>query len=242
VSAVPGDARRVGVLALQGDVSEHVAALDRLGAEVRLVRMPGDLDDVDAIVIPGGESTTLMMLLDSAELRAPLASRLHGGMPALGTCAGMILLSREVLDGRSDQHPLGAIDISVRRNAFGRQTDSFEADLDVGALGASMHAVFIRAPSIERLGDGVVTLASVVVAGDRRVVCARQGVVTVVSFHPELAGDDRLHQLLLDDMAALSLQSSLALASAISPSGVASVLGKPLCCSLQRVEPFLIRP
>jgi len=205
VSAVPGLARRVGVLALQGDVSEHVAALDRLGAEVRLVRLPRDLDDVEAIVIPGGESTTLMMLLDSSELRSPLALRLRAGMPALGTCAGMILLSREVLDGRPDQLPLGAIDIAVRRNAFGRQTDSFEADLEVGALGAPVHAVFIRAPSIERLGDDVVALANVVVAGESRVVCAREGVVTVASFHPELAGDDRLHQLLLDDVAANSV-------------------------------------
>jgi 5'-phosphate synthase pdxT subunit len=204
---MPGKARRVGVLALQGDVTEHVAALDRLGADVQLVRLPDDLNAIDAIVIPGGESTTLMMLLDSSGLRGPLESRLEAGMPALGTCAGMILLSRVVLDGRPDQQPFGAIDIAVRRNAFGRQTDSFETDLDVGALGEPMHAVFIRAPSIERLGEGVSKLASVVVAGAERIVCARQGVVTVTSFHPELAGDDRLHQLLLDDIVASSIRS-----------------------------------
>jgi pyridoxal 5'-phosphate synthase pdxT subunit len=204
VSAVPGSTRRIGVLALQGDVTEHVAALDRLGAEVKLVRLPVDLEAIDGIVIPGGESTTLMMLIDSAELRLPLSDRLSAGMPALGTCAGMILLSSEVLDGRADQRPFGAIDISVRRNAFGRQTESFEADVDVRDFEHPMHAVFIRAPAIERLGSDVEQLASVEVEGEMRVVCARQGVVTVASFHPELAGDDRLHQFLLDDCGALT--------------------------------------
>jgi 5'-phosphate synthase pdxT subunit len=204
---VPGSTRRIGVLALQGDVTEHVAALERLGAEVQLVRLPVDLDAIDAIVIPGGESTTLMMLIDSAELRAPLSHRLSSGMPALGTCAGMILLSNEVLDGRADQLPFRAIDISVRRNAFGRQTESFEADIDVHDFDTPMHAVFIRAPAIERLGTGVEQLASVEVEGETRVVCARQGVVTVASFHPELAGDDRLHQILLDDCASRAIHS-----------------------------------
>jgi pyridoxal 5'-phosphate synthase pdxT subunit len=196
---VPGRSRRIGVLALQGDVTEHVAALERLGALVQPVRLPADLESIEALVIPGGESTTLMMLIDSAGLREPLAARLDAGMPALGTCAGMILLSTEVLDGRADQRPFGAIDISVRRNAFGRQTESFEADLDVRDFGAPMHAVFIRAPAIARLGDGVEALATIEVDGATRVVCARKGVVTVAAFHPELAGDDRLHQLLLDD-------------------------------------------
>jgi 5'-phosphate synthase pdxT subunit len=163
------------------------------------VRLPADLEQVDALVLPGGESTTLLMLLDSAGLREPLCARLDAGMPALGTCAGMILLATEVLDGRSDQRPLSAIDISVRRNAFGRQTDSFETDLDVIGMDLPMHAVFIRAPAIERIGDNVVVLASVEVAGAQRVVCARQGVVTVSSFHPELASDDRLHRLLVED-------------------------------------------
>jgi 5'-phosphate synthase pdxT subunit len=187
------------VLALQGDVGEHLAALTRLGVASLLVRLPADLERVDALVLPGGESTTLMMLLDSAQLREPLASRLAAGMPALGTCAGMILLATEVLDGRSDQRPLSAIDISVRRNAFGRQTASFETDLDVKEMSAPMHAVFIRAPAIERVGAGVDVLASVEVEGSTRVVCAREGVVTVASFHPELAGDDRLHRMLVED-------------------------------------------
>jgi pyridoxal 5'-phosphate synthase pdxT subunit len=207
VSGLPGSPRRIGVLALQGDVTEHVAALERLGAEVQLVRLPADLDAIDAIVIPGGESTTLMMLIDSAGLRSPLGDRLGAGMPALGTCAGMILLSNEVLDGRPDQQPFGAIDISVRRNAFGRQTESFEADIDVHHFETPMHAVFIRAPAIERLGSGVEQLASVEVEGEMRVVCAREGGVTVASFHPELAGDDRLHQLLLNDCASRSAHS-----------------------------------
>jgi pyridoxal 5'-phosphate synthase pdxT subunit len=207
VSVVPGLSRRIGVLALQGDVTEHVAALERLGALVQLVRLPADLEAIEALVIPGGESTTLMMLIDSAGLRGPLAARLDAGMPALGTCAGMILLSTEVLDGRADQLPFGAIDISVRRNAFGRQTESFEADLDVADFEAPMHAVFIRAPSIQRLGDGVKELASIEVDGERRVVCARQGVVIVASFHPELAADDRLHQLLLDDCSEATITS-----------------------------------
>ena len=207
MSSLPGSTRRIGVLALQGDVTEHVAALERLGAEVQLVRLPADLDAIDAIVIPGGESTTLMMLIDSAELRAPLSDRLSAGMPALGTCAGMILLSSEVLDGRADQRPFGAIDISVRRNAFGRQTESFEADIDVRDFETPMHAVFIRAPAIERLGPGVEQLAGVEVEGEMRVVCARQGTVTVASFHPELAGDDRLHHLLLRDCASSATHS-----------------------------------
>jgi 5'-phosphate synthase pdxT subunit len=196
---MPGAARRIGVLALQGDVSEHRAALERLGATVQLVRLPEDLDAIEGLVIPGGESTTLMMLIDSAGLREPLASRLAEGLPALGTCAGMILLSTEVLDGRADQKPFGAIDISVRRNAFGRQTVSFEADLEVRDFEVPMHAVFIRAPAIERVGAGVDQLAAVAAFGETRVVCAKQGVVTVAAFHPELAGDDRLHQLFLDD-------------------------------------------
>lgn len=204
MSAVSGSSRRVGVLALQGDVSEHIAALTRLGVESVPVRLPADLERVDALVLPGGESTTLMMLLDSAGLRDPLFARLQAGMPALGTCAGMILLAGEVLDGRSDQYPLSAIDISVRRNAFGRQMDSFETELDVSGMTLPMHAVFIRAPAIERVGEGVEILASVDVEGKTRVVCAREGVVTVTSFHPELAGDDRLHRMLVEDCARVS--------------------------------------
>lgn len=194
-----GSARRIGVLGLQGDVTEHLAALERLAVDAIEVRLPSDLEEVDGLVLPGGESTTLMMLIDSAGLREPLEKRLASGMPALGTCAGMILLASEVLDGRPDQRPFAAIDISARRNAFGRQTDSFECELDVAGLETPMHAVFIRAPAIAWVGDAVEVLATVHVAGEERIVCARQGVVTVASFHPELANDDRLHQLLVDD-------------------------------------------
>jgi len=197
------------VLALQGDVTEHELVLAGLGATTRRVRRPADLDAVDAIVLPGGESTTLGMLLDSSGLREPLHERLSAGMPALGTCAGMILLARELLDGRPDQVPLGAIDIVVRRNAFGRQRESFEADLAVrGIEGPPMHGVFIRAPVVEAVGPGVEVLAEVSYpgGGTRAVVC-RQRRVTVCSFHPELSGDARLHGLLLADAARVSAGS-----------------------------------
>ena len=186
---------KVGVIALQGATEPHIAVLDALGAIAVAVRTPEDLAGVDAVVLPGGESTTMSFLLDSSGLREPLEARLRDGMPALGTCAGMILLATDVLDGRSDQESLGAIDITVRRNAFGRQRDSFEADLDVdGVAGGRFHAVFIRAPAVERVGDGVDVLASI---GGRPVLC-RQGGVTVCSFHPELGDDLRLHQRFLE--------------------------------------------
>lgn len=197
----------VGVLALQGDVREHRALLEHLGAEVVEVRIPADLKDVGGLVFPGGESTTLGMLLDSSGLREPIAERLGEGMPALGTCAGMILLSREVLDGRRDQVPLGAIDITVRRNAFGRQLESFESTLEVRGLeGGSLHAVFIRAPVVEAVGPGVEVLAEVrpdPAAAARPVVCA-QGAVLVAAFHPELTGEERLHRRFLDTVASSS--------------------------------------
>jgi pyridoxal 5'-phosphate synthase pdxT subunit len=145
--------------------------------------------------MPGGESTTMSMLLESAELFEPLSSRLRHGMPAFGTCAGMILLSSEVLDGRSDQRSFGVLDVAVRRNAFGRQVDSFEADLEVdGLAGGSFPAVFIRAPVVERTGEGIDVLASV----DGAPVLVRQGRVLAAAFHPELSGDLRLHQLFLE--------------------------------------------
>ncbi|MCU1490138.1 MAG: pdxT [Acidimicrobiaceae bacterium] len=191
----------IGVLALQGDVREHVAVLTALGAEVRLLRRPEHLEGLDAVVLPGGESTTLSLLLGSSGLSGPLADALGGGLPALGTCAGMILLSREVLDGRPDQTSLGVIDIAVRRNAFGRQVESFEADLDVKGLETPMHAVFIRAPFVESVGPNVEVLAAVERPdGSSRPVVCREGSVLVASFHPELAGDDRLHRLLLDEV------------------------------------------
>lgn len=188
---------RVGVLALQGDVREHRAVLDALGADVSPVRRPQDLEAVDALVLPGGESTTLLLLLESSGLAEPLAARLAAGMPALGTCAGMILLGGEVLDGRPGQRGLGAVDVAVRRNAFGRQIASFEADLDVAGVDGPMHAVFIRAPVVEKAGEDVEVLATVDLDGEERPVVCRQGNVVVASFHPELSGDGRLHALAL---------------------------------------------
>ena len=190
-------APRVGVLALQGDVREHAAVLDGLGAEVVPVRRPDQLAAVDALVLPGGESTTLTLLLASSGLAGPLAERLAGGMPALGTCAGMILLGGEVVDGRPGQRGLGAIDVAVRRNAFGRQIASFEADLEVTGVDGPMHAVFIRAPVVEKAGDLVEVLATVRLGDEDRPVVCRQGNVVVASFHPELSGDGRLHALAL---------------------------------------------
>jgi len=196
VSARPPE--RVGVLALQGDFREHIELLRHLGADAFEVRGPAELRRAGAIVLPGGESTTMSLLLESSGLLAPLQERLAAGMPALGTCAGMILLATEILDGRPDQHHFGAIDISVRRNAFGRQRDSFEADLDVDGLEQPLHAVFVRAPVVERAGPEVEVLASVTMDdGDEKPVVCRQGRVLVTSFHPELALDPRLHELFL---------------------------------------------
>jgi 5'-phosphate synthase pdxT subunit len=197
-SEIGAAGRAVGVLALQGDVREHVRVLTDLGQEAHEVRTPADLAGVDALVLPGGESTTMSILLESSGLLQPLRDRLRQGMPALGTCAGMILLAAEVSDGRSDQETLAAIDIGVRRNAFGRQVDSFEADLTVAGLDQPFHAVFIRAPAVERVGDGVETLAVVPDAGGApRPVLCRQGNVLVAAFHPELSRDPRIHQMFL---------------------------------------------
>jgi 5'-phosphate synthase pdxT subunit len=188
----------VGVLALQGDFREHLRLLGSLGAPAREVRVPDDLQEVRSLVVPGGESTTMSLLLESSGLLEPLRQRLAEGMPALGTCAGMIMLAAEIVDGRADQHCFGAIDISVRRNAFGRQRDSFEADLEVEGLGRPLHAVFIRAPVVERVGADVEVLATVRMGdGEEKAVVCRQGPVVVSSFHPELVGDPRLHELFL---------------------------------------------
>lgn len=182
------------MLALQGDVREHSAALADLGAHPVEVRTPADLAGVDALVLPGGESTTMSLLLGSSGLHEPVAERLRDGMPAFGTCAGMILLAAGVLDGRADQRSFGVIDVSVRRNAFGRQRDSFEAHLDVeGVTGGPFDAVFIRAPFVERAGSDVEVLAEV----DGHPVLCRQGSVLVSAFHPELSDDLRIHQLFL---------------------------------------------
>ena len=184
----------VGVLALQGDVREHLVALAGLGVTARPIRRASELTVLDGIVIPGGESTTICRLLDVFELRAPLIDRLTDGLPAFGSCAGMIVLATEILDGRADQRPLGAIDIVVRRNAFGRQVDSFESDLAIeGVDGGPVRGVFIRAPWVEHTGPGVTVLARV----GEHPVAVRQGNVLATSFHPEVSGDDRLHELFL---------------------------------------------
>jgi 5'-phosphate synthase pdxT subunit len=187
---------KVGVLALQGAFREHREVLDALGVEAVEVRTAEPLGALDALILPGGESTTMSKLLDTAGLRAPLTELLADGLPVLGTCAGMILLAREVVDGRPDQRPFGVIDVAVRRNAYGRQRDSFEADLDVAALaGGPFPGVFIRAPRIESVGDDVDVLAR----HDDHAVLARHGRVWVASFHPELSGDLRLHEQFLSD-------------------------------------------
>jgi 5'-phosphate synthase pdxT subunit len=187
------------VLSLQGDVREHVRTLAELGVAPIEVRVPADLASVDALVLPGGESTTMSLLLQSSGLLPPLRERLNDGMPAFGTCAGMILLGTDIVDGRPDQARLGAINIGVRRNAFGRQVDSFETDLSVDGLDGPLHAVFIRAPVVEWVGPDVEVLATVTGAdGSSRPVVCRQGPVLVTAFHPELSGDPRLHQLFLE--------------------------------------------
>ncbi|GGP67147.1 pyridoxal 5'-phosphate synthase glutaminase subunit PdxT [Saccharothrix coeruleofusca] len=194
----------VGVLALQGDVREHLVALAEADALARPIRRPEELAEVDGVVLPGGESTTISRLLHTFELLEPLRARIAEGMPAYGSCAGMILLADQVLDGRPDQHQLGGLDIVVRRNAFGRQVDSFESDLDFTGVGDEpVHAVFIRAPWVESAGSDVEVLARVPESEDAgeaagRIVAVRQGHVLATSFHPELTGDGRVHRLFVD--------------------------------------------
>jgi 5'-phosphate synthase pdxT subunit len=178
----------IGVLALQGAFAAHSECLASIGVQSVEVRTPEQLNSVDALLMPGGESSTMSQLLESSGLFDPISSRIADGMPVFGTCAGMILLASEILDGRSDQRSFSAIDISVRRNAFGRQVDSFE-----GAINSSIgdfHGVFIRAPRIERVGDEVEVLGSI----NNEPVLVRQGNVLAASFHPELSNDARLHE------------------------------------------------
>ena len=190
-------APRIGVLALQGDTREHLAALREAGAESMPVRRRSELEAVDGLVIPGGESTTMSHLLVDLELLGPLRSLLADGLPAYGSCAGMILLASEILDAGAkgrEALPLRAIDMTVRRNAFGRQVDSFEGDVAFAGLDDPVHAVFIRAPWVERVGDGVQVLARA--AG--HAVAVRQGPMLATAFHPEMTGDRRIHRLFLD--------------------------------------------
>lgn len=184
----------VGVLALQGAFAEHVVALRRLGAETVEVRTPAHLATVEALAMPGGESTTMSKLLTTSGLFEPLAERIADGMAVFGTCAGMILLADQVLDGRPDQRSFGAIELAVRRNGYGRQIDSFEAELPVRGLETPFRAVFIRAPMVERVGDGVEVLA----AYDGHPVLVRQGAIMAASFHPELTFDVRIHACFLE--------------------------------------------
>jgi 5'-phosphate synthase pdxT subunit len=197
----PGDPvrPRVGVLALQGDVREHLAALRRCGADAVGVRRESELDGVDALVLPGGESTAIDRLVRTFDLHEPLRARIAAGMPVLGSCAGMILLAERLTDRAPGQQTLGGIDMTVRRNGFGRQVDSFETELDVVGLdGPPMHAVFIRAPQVVEVGEGVQVLARVPVAGaGDTIVAVRQGNLLATAFHPEVSGDDRVHRLLV---------------------------------------------
>jgi pyridoxal 5'-phosphate synthase pdxT subunit len=192
----------IGVFALQGDVREHVQTLTGLGATTVAVRRPADLDELDGLVLPGGESTTMYKLAMSFDLLEPLRAAVEGGLPAYGSCAGMIMLANRIVDGIDGQRTIGGLDVVVRRNAFCRQVDSFEADVDfAGVAGGPVHAVFIRAPWVESSGAGVQVLARVDGGpADGRVVAVRggeEGQLLATSFHPELTGDARVHELFL---------------------------------------------
>jgi pyridoxal 5'-phosphate synthase pdxT subunit len=185
---------KVGVLALQGDVREHARTLENAGASAVPVKHRDDLSLVDALILPGGESTTIGKLLARFDLLGPIEERVEGGMPLYGTCAGMILMAREVAGPHEVEHGLGVLDATVRRNAYGRQVDSFEADLDVAGLDEPYRAVFIRAPSVESVGADVEVLASF----DDAPVLVRQGHLFASSFHPEMTDDGRVHELFLE--------------------------------------------
>jgi 5'-phosphate synthase pdxT subunit len=184
----------IGVLALQGDVAEHRRAVTGTGATAVAVRRPAELDAVDGLIIPGGESTTMWKLAEVFELMEPLRKRIAGGLPVFGSCAGMIMVATNLLDRIEGQETLGGLDVTVRRNAFGRQVDSFESDIDLKAVdGPPFRAVFIRAPWVEEAGPGVEVLGTEPRTG--RIVAVRQGPVLATSFHPELTRDGRIHQL-----------------------------------------------
>jgi 5'-phosphate synthase pdxT subunit len=189
----------IGVFALQGDVREHLRVVTELGAEAIGVRRPSELARCDALILPGGESTTMFKLARAFDLFEPLQARIRGGMPTFGTCAGMIMLADRLEGGTADQETLGGLDITVRRNAFGRQVDSFEENLSFAGLDDKVHAVFIRAPWVEAIGDEVEVLARVEGGpADGRIVAVRQGPLMATSFHPEVGGGDRIHRLFLD--------------------------------------------
>lgn len=189
----------IGVFALQGDVREHVRVLTDLGVTAIAVRRESELERCDGFVIPGGESTTMYKLARAFELFEPLQDRIKQGMPTFGTCAGMIMLADRVVDGTVDQETLGGLDITVRRNAFGRQVDSFEGDLGFDGFDSPVHAVFIRAPWVEQTGPGIETLASIP-SGEAagRIVAVREGHLMATSFHPEVGGDDRVHRYFVE--------------------------------------------
>jgi 5'-phosphate synthase pdxT subunit len=198
-AALPGPPV-IGVLALQGDVREHLAALRAAGAEARAVRRPEELAGVDGLVIPGGESTTMAKLADRFGLLEPLRAAVRAGLPAYGSCAGMIMLADSVLDAPADQETIGGLDVTVRRNAFGRQVDSFESAVRLtGVPGPPVHAVFIRAPWVEQVGPDVEVLGRVEGGpADGKIVAIRQGRLVATSFHPELTGDPRVHALFVE--------------------------------------------
>jgi 5'-phosphate synthase pdxT subunit len=184
----------IGVLALQGDFREHIAAVIAAGHQAIAVRRPDELEGVDALILPGGESTTIALLASTYNLMEPIRSRIASGMPVYGSCAGMILLADRVLDGVKDQKTFGGIDMSVRRNAFGRQVDSFEGEINFA--GKNLNGVFIRAPWVEEVGSDVEVLASF----DGHPIAVRQGKLLATSFHPELTGDSTVHQYFFDEI------------------------------------------
>ena len=198
----------IGVLALQGDVRQHREMLEASGARTLAVRRPSELDEVDGVVLPGGESTTMAKLAHTFGVLDPLRERIRGGLPAFGTCAGMILLADRIEGGIAGQETIGGLDVVVRRNAFGRQVDSFEADLDVEDFAEPFHALFIRAPWVEKTGAEVSVVARVA-TGDAvgRIVAVRQGHLLATSFHPEITGDDRFHRLFVEQVRATAQSS-----------------------------------
>lgn len=191
----------IGVLAVQGDVVEHVRALREVGASTRTVRRPDEISGLDGLVVPGGESTVMDKLVRAFELARPLQEAVRGGLPVYGSCAGMIMLAERIIDGPPDQRTLGGLDITVRRNAFGRQVDSFETELAIEELGATpVRAVFIRAPWVEDWSPAVSVLASVERAGQSHPVVVRQDRLLATSFHPEVTGDRRIHAYFVNEI------------------------------------------